>query len=378
MRLLKIGCARLFLVSGPWVSGFRFPVFGIRYSVFGIRFSVFGFRFSVFGFRFSVFGFRFSVFGSRFSGYGQDMGYTLLPVLGPGDRSWVMGPQEYNAGVYSTVHIMSFAISNRVRHNSSCNANLTEEALEYSKNNNGLSRRRLLQVCAGTFVGLGGAAACGPLPAELPAPSQPDAGSGAPDSQIPEGQLVAADSAPSVDSALATECKPTGSDVLGPFHVEGAPFRTQIAEETEIGDLLDIDGVVFGPDCKTPLKDAIVDVWHADDRGIYHDASSAFRLRGQMKTDSEGRYGFSSIRPGHYPLGDSLRPRHVHFIISYPGYAPLTTQLYFAGDPYLQPNDPCGTGCKSGDPTHIVALEQADSGDRQSYKGFFKIVLSKA
>lgn len=276
---------------------------------------------------------------------------------------------------------MSFALSLAAGHNKQyerCRYCLKEEALESSRSNTGLSRRRLLKVCAGTAaVGLG-AYACGPLPLDPQSPATVEPDAGVPDSQIAADQAGAVDGLVEADSAVAAECKPTGSDVLGPFHVEGAPFRTQIADETEVGDLLAIDGIVLGPDCKTPLKDAIVDVWHADDQGVYHDANSAYRLRGQMKTDAEGRYGFSSIRPGHYALGNSLRPRHIHFIISYPGYVPLVTQLYFSGDPYLAPNDPCGTGCNSGDATHIVDLKQKAAGDRQSYSGSFRIVLSKA
>ncbi|MFP4599856.1 MAG: hypothetical protein ACLFVJ_16480 [Persicimonas sp.] len=168
-------------------------------------------------------------------------------------------------------------------------------------------------------------------------------------------------------------CEPTGSDVEGPFHEPGAPERTVLADADEAGERLVIEGTVYGPDCTTPVDGALLDVWHADADGNYHDAEADYRLRGQMMSDTDGTYRFETIRPGHYPLGNSMRPAHIHFTITKPGYAPLTTQLYFAGDPYLSPNDPCGNGCNSGDPTLIIDLEDGP-GDIDA-RGTFDIVL---
>ena len=131
---------------------------------------------------------------------------------------------------------------------------------------------------------------------------------------------------------------------------------------------------MYGPDCETPLADAIVDVWHADADGNYHAAGVQYRLRGQMRTDAQGRYAFESIRPGHY----SGRPRHYHFNVSAAGHVPLTTQLYFVGDPNLGDNDTCQRPtCNSHDPTRIVAFETAPGpGDSTQYNGTFDITLT--
>lgn len=171
----------------------------------------------------------------------------------------------------------------------------------------------------------------------------------------------------------AGSCDLTGSDVRGPFHVEGAPERTILASEDEPGQRLLIEGTVYGPDCTSPVAGAVLDVWQADADGEYHGAGQDYRLRGQMMTDSEGKYRFETIRPGHYPLGGSTRPAHIHLTITRPGYSPLTTQLYFQGDPYLAPNDPCGSTCNSGDETLIIELEEADNG---ALRGTFDIVLT--
>jgi catechol 1,2-dioxygenase len=56
-------------------------------------------------------------------------------------------------------------------------------------------------------------------------------------------------------------------------------------------------------------------------------------------TGKDGSYQFATIRPAPYGLGSSMRPAHIHFMISAPGRKPLVTQLYFAGDPNLD-SDP--------------------------------------
>lgn len=174
-----------------------------------------------------------------------------------------------------------------------------------------------------------------------------------------------------VDMA-ADECELTGSDVEGPFHLDGAPSRTVLADANEPGSRLVIEGTVVDENC-VPVAGAMLDVWHADTNGDYH-GGAEYRLRGQMVTDEMGAYQFETIKPGRYPLGNSTRPAHIHFIVSRPGFVPLTTQLYFEGDPFLKPNDPCGDGCNSGDSTLIVPL-LPDVGGGES--GTFQIVLSR-
>jgi catechol 1,2-dioxygenase len=171
-------------------------------------------------------------------------------------------------------------------------------------------------------------------------------------------------------------CALTGSDVRGPFHISGAPQRTRLAGDDEPGEAMVIEGTVFGPDCQTPVAGALLDVWQADAEGSYHEAGQDYRLRGQMMTDEQGKYRFETIRPGHYPLGGSMRPAHIHFTITRPGFRPLTTQLYFKGDPHLAPNDPCRTSCNSGDPTLIIELQEV-SGEGVQWAGVFDIVLQR-
>lgn len=161
-----------------------------------------------------------------------------------------------------------------------------------------------------------------------------------------------------LDAALPQVCDPTDGDATGPFYEAGAPDRMNLAPN-EAGERLRINGVVRGPDC-APLPNALLDVWQADAQGTYHDAAPDWRLRGRLRADAQGRYSFDTIRPGRYALGDSLRPAHIHFRVSHPGFTRVTTQLYFEDDPFLAPNDPCTADCDSSDPDRIVALTLAE------------------
>lgn len=185
-----------------------------------------------------------------------------------------------------------------------------------------------------------------------------------------------ADAAAGADAADPS-CRPTRGDAQGPFFVPGAPSRAKIADDAEPGERVVLSGRVFTSDCETPLVGALLDIWQADRDGVYHDATGTpeFRLRGQVLTDSEGRFMVDTIKPGNYTLAANVwRPAHIHFTASMPGHAPVTTQLYFKGDPFLPPNDGCTT-CGSDDADRIIDL----SGDAVGgWVGEWNIVLARA
>lgn len=182
--------------------------------------------------------------------------------------------------------------------------------------------------------------------------------------------LMAAPAAASPEAG----CLPTKGDNRGPFYISGAPRRTSLAGPGEPGERVRIRGRVLAADCRTPLPGALVDVWQADASGEYHGRGENFRLRGQMMTNARGEYEFDTIKPGQYDLGGGLRPAHVHFTVSSPEYQPVTTQLYFTGDPNLGESDPCGRGCDSDDPRRIIAPARGGSGPST---GRFDIILKK-
>jgi protocatechuate 3,4-dioxygenase beta subunit len=142
-----------------------------------------------------------------------------------------------------------------------------------------------------------------------------------------------ADPGPAPGPAPTAACEETASDALGPYYTPGAPQRTTLVEPGMAGTRLTITGRVLssGASCAA-LAGAEIDVWQANDAGVYDNAG--FTLRGKFIADAAGSYRIETVLPGRYLDGARYRPRHVHVIVRAQGRAELTTQLYFAGDPY--------------------------------------------
>ncbi|MGA9525019.1 MAG: hypothetical protein WBV82_26405 [Myxococcaceae bacterium] len=137
--------------------------------------------------------------------------------------------------------------------------------------------------------------------------------------------------------------QPTPADRLGPAYRSGAPYRTTIVPSSDRGERLVLAGRVLSANTAEPLRNVLMEVWQTNRRGLYSDllgfglpgAPLRMAFRGRMRTSDDGRYQLETVVPGHYPLGPLSRPRHIHFMITHPGYDPLITQLYFEGDPLL-------------------------------------------
>jgi len=180
-----------------------------------------------------------------------------------------------------------------------------------------------------------------------------------------------------------TSCSPTTRDAEGPYFEAGSPVRTslRIAEASEPGVRLVVEGRLLGPDCR-PLRGYAVDLWQADKDGNYFQASqTAFRLRGKVVSDSYGRYKFETVLPGRYGDAAGMRPAHLHAKVLTPqGNALLTTQLYFAGDPYLGQADYCTRSryCNSADPKRALRLTDGLIGGVAVKRSRFDAFLSRA
>jgi protocatechuate 3,4-dioxygenase beta subunit len=146
----------------------------------------------------------------------------------------------------------------------------------------------------------------------------------------------------------------TESTVLGPFHVANAPRYSH-------GAAINLDGkgeplVVFGhvrDEAGRPIAGATLDLWQASDEGFYDVQQKGIQpdhnLRGMFETDADGFYWLRTAKPKYYPVphdgpvGQLLlrlgrhpyRPAHIHFIVSAPGFATVTTHIFTPDDPYL-------------------------------------------
>ncbi len=191
--------------------------------------------------------------------------------------------------------------------------------------------------------------------------------------------------APSAFAAAANSCRLTECDIIGPYYRFGAPFQTKLAGPNEPGERLMISGKVYSSDCRSPLPNTLIEIWQANKAGLYDTDKPGnftehvdFQLRGMMLTDQQGNYEFETIMPGRYPVPPNLpglekyagltRPAHVHFRVSESLHIPLTTQLYFKGDPYIA-KDPWA----SGKPLLAIDLKQ----DGKFLHGTFDLVLAR-
>jgi catechol 1,2-dioxygenase len=148
-------------------------------------------------------------------------------------------------------------------------------------------------------------------------------------------------------SAPATE-----NSLLGPFFRDNAaelPLRANIARTP--GEPLWMHGRVLTTRGE-PIAGACLEIWQSASNGQYEGQDPqqpAGNLRAKLRSDANGGYAFRTIKPTSYPIptdgpvGQLLeglgrhpfRPAHVHFKVSAPGYETLVTELFSAGDPYL-------------------------------------------
>ena len=108
-----------------------------------------------------------------------------------------------------------------------------------------------------------------------------------------------------------------------------------VAGEDEPGQRLVVEGRVLTAE-GVPVAGATVFVFQTDDAGYYSpggmDEANA-RLCGLMRTDSDGRYRFDTVKPGHYATGGP--PAHIHFRVWSETLGRQSFTLNFAGDPLL-------------------------------------------
>lgn len=152
--------------------------------------------------------------------------------------------------------------------------------------------------------------------------------------------------------ALAESLTLTPPQTQGPFYPEDTSgnndndllFKHSARDRAE-GQVVHIEGRVVDQN-GAPVPQATVDVWQANRHGRYHHSRDNqnpapvdpnLQIRGLMLTDTQGRFSFRTIIPGHYPASPGwTRPAHIHYMVKRLGYRELTTQMYFKGTPFLE------------------------------------------
>ena len=136
----------------------------------------------------------------------------------------------------------------------------------------------------------------------------------------------------------------TPSQTVGPFFHDGlhrpgwsdltAGGKAQGEAIRILGEVRDGDGA--------PVGDALLEIWQANAAGRYAHPEDrqekpldpAFRGFGRVFTDSEGRYAFTTVRPGPVPgSGNALQAPHINLSVFARGLLRrLATRIYFAGE----------------------------------------------
>jgi protocatechuate 3,4-dioxygenase beta subunit len=129
----------------------------------------------------------------------------------------------------------------------------------------------------------------------------------------------------------------------GPFYPNKLPLDTDndllIINDTitpAVGTITHLTGRVLS-EAGEPVRNAVVEIWQADNNGVYIHTGSAnkknedrhFQGFGRFLTDSTGEYYFRTIKPVPYVP----RTPHIHVAVLQNGRRMLTTQLYIKGEP---------------------------------------------
>ncbi|MCC6694672.1 MAG: intradiol ring-cleavage dioxygenase [Candidatus Hydrogenedentes bacterium] len=150
-----------------------------------------------------------------------------------------------------------------------------------------------------------------------------------------------------VPGAFAEMLTPTPRQTAGPFYPDRLPLDTDndlliIRDSTTpaVGQVTHVSGRVLSVTGE-PIRNALVEIWQADNNGVYlHTASPGgerrdrhFQGYGRFETDSTGAYRFRTIKPVPYAQGAFQRTPHIHFAVHAKGQGPFTTQCYVRGHP---------------------------------------------
>jgi protocatechuate 3,4-dioxygenase beta subunit len=141
-------------------------------------------------------------------------------------------------------------------------------------------------------------------------------------------EVADAASGPAGVSSGAISCVLTPEMTEGPYYVPSEKVRRNITEGKP-GVALELRLTVVNASTCKPIRNAVVDIWHADAGGVYSGAVAGNAgtnfLRGVQRTDSNGLALFKTIYPGWY----RGRATHIHVKVYLSGNVVHTGQLFF-------------------------------------------------
>jgi protocatechuate 3,4-dioxygenase alpha subunit len=143
----------------------------------------------------------------------------------------------------------------------------------------------------------------------------------------------------------------TPSQTVGPYFRIGveALYCDDVAGPEAVGERISVSGTIVDGD-GAPVGDAFIEIWQADAEGVYRhtedsrssDARSAFNGFGRIAMDEQGRFKFTTVKPGRVPGPDGqLQAPHLAAQIFMRGILkPVLTRIYFGDDMAANEADP--------------------------------------
>ena len=149
------------------------------------------------------------------------------------------------------------------------------------------------------------------------------------------------------EAVLAQARSRTPGQILGPYYPVIKP-EDRDADLTEvvgrvkraIGQIIQVRGRIFD-ESGNPVPLVDIEVWQADFRGHYMhrsdrtagEADPNFQGYASFKTDKDGQYQFTTVKPGPYQEDGAggMRAPHIHFQVT-GKVNRLITQMYFQGE----------------------------------------------
>ena len=132
-------------------------------------------------------------------------------------------------------------------------------------------------------------------------------------------------------AAEGARLPPTGETDIGIYYLPQAPELRNLWQEGDPGERLLLRGRVLTTGGK-PVPGAQVELWHADGNGEVHPN----RYRTRLRTDANGGFGVTTAMPGYIPGAPGVwGARHIHVVVTHPGFPQLISLILFEGDPNL-------------------------------------------
>jgi len=141
-------------------------------------------------------------------------------------------------------------------------------------------------------------------------------------------------------------CTPNFCEITGVYEND---LGTSMVNDKTLGERITLRGRVFDG-TGTPLRDALLEIWQADSKGLYNSPSELrgtadpnFTGWGRCPTDMEtAEYRFETVKPGQVPYKDGrlMAPHVTVWIVARGINIGLQTRIYFDDEKEANDKDP--------------------------------------